>query len=68
MLMTLEYIENFTQQLRREPPDWLDIDYRHLARETGVPSYIRVPTVGTHPLFIHGLANLVRAALWSTTS
>ena len=46
----------------------LDIDYRHLARETGVPSYIRVPTVGTHPLFIHGLANLVRAALWSTTS
>ena len=26
---TLEYIENFTQQLRREPPDWLDIDYRH---------------------------------------
>ena len=27
--MTLEYIENFTQQLRREPPDWLDIDYRH---------------------------------------
>jgi len=46
----------------------LDIDYRHLAREAGVPAYIRVPTVGTHPLFIHGLANLVKAALWSTTS
>jgi protoporphyrin/coproporphyrin ferrochelatase len=46
----------------------LDIDYRHLAREAGVPTYIRVPTVGTHPLFIHGLANLVKAALWSTTS
>jgi ferrochelatase len=46
----------------------LDIDYRHLARDAGVPSYIRVPTVGTHPLFIHGLANLVKAALWSTTS
>ena len=46
----------------------LDIDYRHLARDAGVPTYIRVPTVGTHPLFIHGLANLVRAALWSTTS
>src|SRR5204863_37955 len=46
----------------------LDIDYRHLARDAGVPTYIRVPTVGTHPLFIHGLANLVKAALWSTTS
>jgi ferrochelatase len=46
----------------------LDIDYRQLAEQAGVPTYIRVPTVGTHPLFIHGLANLVRAALWSTTS
>jgi protoporphyrin/coproporphyrin ferrochelatase len=46
----------------------LDIDYRRLANEAGVPTYIRVPTVGTHPLFIHGLANLVKAALWSTTS
>jgi protoporphyrin/coproporphyrin ferrochelatase len=46
----------------------LDIDYRRLANEAGVPTYVRVPTVGTHPLFIHGLANLVRAALWSTTS
>jgi len=41
----------------------LDIEYRHLATEVGVPNYIRVPTVGTHPQFIHGLANLVRAAL-----
>jgi ferrochelatase len=46
----------------------LDIDYRRLADQAGVPTYIRVPTVGTHPLFIHGLANLVKAALWSTTS
>jgi ferrochelatase len=50
----------------------LDIDYRQLATEAGVPAYVRVPTVGTHPLFIHGLANLVKAELmnsaWSTTS
>jgi ferrochelatase len=46
----------------------LDIDYRQLANEAGVPVYVRVPTVGTHPLFIHGLANLVKANLWSTTS
>jgi protoporphyrin/coproporphyrin ferrochelatase len=41
----------------------LDIDYRHLADEVGIPTYIRVPTVGTHPLFIEGLARLVRDAL-----
>lgn len=41
----------------------LDIDYRRLAADSGVPVYVRVPTVGTHPLFIQGLAGLVRAAL-----
>jgi ferrochelatase len=41
----------------------LDIDYRRLAGECGVPAYIRVPAVGTHPLFIAGLANRVRAIL-----
>lgn len=41
----------------------LDIDYRELAQKAGISTYVRVPTVGTHPLFIHGLANLVRAAL-----
>jgi ferrochelatase len=41
----------------------LDIDYRHLAAEVGIPTYIRVPTVGTHPLFIAGLAKLVHDAL-----
>jgi len=46
----------------------LDIEYRHLAEQAGVTRYIRVPTVGTHPQFIHGLANLVQAALWSTKS
>jgi len=41
----------------------LDIEYAKLARESGVPSYVRVSTVGTHPAFIAGLARLVRAAL-----
>ncbi|MFZ5784600.1 MAG: ferrochelatase [Pseudomonadota bacterium] len=41
----------------------LDIEYRHLADHAGVPAYVRVPTVGTHPLFIEGLARLVRDAL-----
>jgi protoporphyrin/coproporphyrin ferrochelatase len=41
----------------------LDIEYAKLARERGVPDYIRVPTVGTHAAFINGLAQLVRRAV-----
>jgi len=41
----------------------LDIAYRRLAAQAGVAAYIRVPTVGTHPKFIRGLADLVRHAL-----
>jgi ferrochelatase len=41
----------------------LDMEYGELARHSGVPSYIRVPTVSTAPPFIAGLAHLVRAAL-----
>jgi ferrochelatase len=40
----------------------LDIEYRELAHEVGVPFYVRVPTVSTHPAFIAGLAAIVRAA------
>jgi ferrochelatase len=39
----------------------LDIEYRELAHEKGVPFYARVPAVGTHPAFIAGLgAAIVR--------
>lgn len=44
----------------------LDMEYAHLAAESGVPSYQRVPTVGTHPAFIAGLANLVRQVAGKT--
>jgi ferrochelatase len=40
----------------------LDIEYRHLATESGVPRYERVPTVSIAPEFIDGLAQLVRRA------
>jgi len=46
----------------------LDIDYRRQAEQSGVPSYVRVPTVGTTPAFIEGLAALVRAAVASTAA
>ncbi len=37
----------------------LDIDYRHLAEELGVPSYQRVPALGVEPFFIDALAEIV---------
>ena len=40
----------------------LDIEYRHIAEMSGVPRYVRVPTVGASPRFIAGLAALVRDA------
>jgi ferrochelatase len=41
----------------------LDIEYRRLAEEKGVPSYLRVATVDAGAAFIEGLAELVHAAL-----
>ena len=41
----------------------LDIEYRKLAAEHGVPAYERVPALGTEPGFIAALADLVRQAL-----
>ena len=41
----------------------LDIEYAKLAREAGVKDYRRAPTVGAEPVFIGGLANLVRQAI-----
>ena len=43
----------------------LDIEYGKLARASGAPDYIRVPTVRSHSKFIDGLARLVGAALAS---
>ena len=45
----------------------LDIEYRHLAAESGVPDYRRAGTVGIHPDFIAGLASLVRRSLEGET-
>jgi ferrochelatase len=40
----------------------LDIEYRRLAMAHGAEIYVRVPTVGTEPEFIAGLARSVRQA------
>lgn len=41
----------------------LDIEYRDLAEEVGVPQYVRVPAVGIRNQFIDGLAQLCVTAL-----
>jgi ferrochelatase len=41
----------------------LDVEYRRVADEAGVPGYVRVPTVSAHEAFIDGLAGLVERAL-----
>jgi ferrochelatase len=38
----------------------IDIEYRHLAEQSGVPFFAFVPAVGTAPDFIAGLAQMVR--------
>jgi ferrochelatase len=40
----------------------LDIEYGHLAQHSGVPHYVRVPTVSIAPSYIAGLARLVGEA------
>lgn len=40
----------------------IEVDYRKLAGEVGVPYFSRVPTVGTHPRFIDGLVRLIQGA------
>jgi ferrochelatase len=45
----------------------LDIEYRKLAAEAGVPDYRRAATVGAHPDFVAGLVGLVRQAVEGKT-
>ncbi len=40
----------------------IEIEYREMAEHFGVPGFYRVPTVGTHPDFIRGLADMVLSA------
>ncbi len=38
----------------------IEIEYRQVADEIGVPGFMRVPTVSTHDAYINGLAEIVR--------
>jgi len=40
----------------------LDIEYKELADELGIQSFVRIPTVDTHHHYIHGLKDFVQKA------
>ncbi len=46
----------------------LDIEYAHLAKESGVKDYIRIPALGTAPGYIQALNDEVLKAIGSGTS
>lgn len=39
----------------------IEIEYRELAEQQQIPAFERAPTVGAHPAFIAGLADLIKA-------
>lgn len=41
----------------------IDIEYREFAHKIGITGFYKVPTVGTHPAFIDGLANMVMSRI-----
>lgn len=57
VLVPLSFVSEHSETLVE-----LDITLRNLALKEGCPAYERVPTVHTHPLFIQGLASLVKLA------
>lgn len=54
----LIYPHAFTQE-HVETLVELDIEYKEVADEHGIKGYYRAETVGTHPAFIGGLANMI---------
>lgn len=58
LAFTQEHVETLAE---------IEIEYRHLAQRLGVPAFYRVPTVGTEPEFIDGLAAMVRGAAGKST-
>jgi ferrochelatase len=46
-----------------EPLVELDIEYGHLAKQLGLPFYLRAPALGAAPRFIDALADLVERAM-----
>lgn len=55
----LIYPHAFTQE-HVETLVELDIEYKDIAVEMDIPGYYRAETVGTHPAFIAGLADMVK--------
>lgn len=58
MLVPIAFVSEHSETLVE-----LDIEYRELADNAGVPGYTRVSTVGTSAAYINGLAGLVQQTI-----
>lgn len=54
MIIPISFVSEHSETLVE-----LDMDFKERSQELGISRYCRVATVGTHPNFIQGLANLV---------
>lgn len=45
----------------------IEEEYRHMAKELAVPGFARAPAVSTHPSFIEGLKDTVKAVMMSNS-
>lgn len=61
ILVPLSFVSEHSETLVE-----LDIEFKSLAEESGVPFYHRVPTVGSHPEFIDALKEQVFKAVHDT--
>lgn len=58
MVVPISFVSEHIETLEE-----IDMEYRHLAEESGIKNFYRVPALNTHPVFIEDLANMVLEAL-----
>ncbi|MDY7023447.1 MAG: ferrochelatase, partial [Cyanobacteriota bacterium] len=58
MVVPISFVSEHIETLEE-----IDMEYRHLAEESGIKNFYRVPALNTHPVFIEDLADMVVEAL-----
>nr|WP_235440978.1 ferrochelatase [Limnoraphis robusta] len=58
MVVPISFVSEHIETLEE-----IDMEYRHLAVESGIKNFYRVPALNTHPVFIEDLADMVIEAL-----
>ncbi len=58
MVIPISFVSEHIETLEE-----IDMEYRHLAEESGIKNFYRVPALNTHPVFVEDLADMVIEAL-----